>query len=686
MSATAGPEVEQATGFRPDIEGLRAVAVLLILLYHAGVPGLSGGYVGVDVFFVISGFLITSLLARELDETSRLDLAQFYARRVRRILPAAFLVLGATLLGCAVFLSPVGLWHAAPDIAAAAAYVPNVLLAFAKTDYFHPARVSPVIHYWSLGVEEQFYVVWPAVLWLAHRLASGARSRLTWFVVALVASSLVLSVLGTSRYPTFAFYLLPTRAWELGAGALLALAGGRARGASLRTVNVAGALGIAMIVASAVVFRESTPFPGTAALVPVLGTVLVIVAGAGGQRTWAATGLGWGPMRYVGRISYSLYLWHWPLLVFAAIALAALPGPLQAAVAVAGSFALAAATYRWVEDPLRRGQLIGRRPSRNLASALAASGVLVAIALGAGHLAVAPFRQEAGIATVPAGVDPFVGLIPASGPTVDDPLPSDLIPPLLNLHSGKVATNPNAAGCSLLSGKTVNPPCFFGDPTAPTKVVLFGDSHLAQWWPALERIMTTRQWQVVFLVKTSCPYQDVTTMSDSGPRAECDTWRARAMERIAAERPDLVILSANHRDRPPLVDGVILNGSDGWPALQAGAERTISKLQAGGARVAVLADTPQIPFDPAECLSAHADHVIRCAIPREQAVEPGWIDAERAAAEGLGATFVDVDAWVCPSDPCPLVIGRYAVFADTNHVTRPFAQGLTLRLEAALLP
>ena len=151
------------------------------------------------------------------------------------------------------------------------------------------------------------------------------------------------------------------------------------------------------------------------------------------------------------------------------------------------------------------------------------------------------------------------------------------------------------------------------------------------------------------------------------------------------EQPDLVILAGNHR-HPPLVDGVTLNGSEGWPALQAGVERTIARLQAGGARVAVLADTPQIPYDPAECLSAHADHILRCAVPREQAVEPGWVDVERAAAEGLGATFVDVDAWICPSDPCPLVIGRYAVFADTNHMTRPFAQGLTNRLEAALLP
>lgn len=669
------------------------MAVLLILLFHAGVPGMSGGYVGVDVFFVISGFLITSLLVRELDETKRLDLAQFYARRARRILPAALLVLAVTLGGCIVFLSPVSFWRAAPDIAAAAAYVPNILLAFQTIDYFHPAHVSPVIHYWSLGVEEQFYVVWPVFLWLAHRVARGARTRLAWLVAGVVAGSLALSVIGTALYPSAAFYLLPTRAWELGAGALVALAGQRARGMAPSGANVAGALGLGMIAVSAVAFRESTPFPGIAALLPVVGTVLVVVAGIsahpgaeqGAQRNWAAIGLGWSPMRFIGRISYSLYLWHWPVLIFGAIALNALPTPLQVAVAVALSFALAAVTYRWVEDPLRRGQLIGRRPSRNLTVAFLASGAIIAASLGGSRLAVARFRQPASVVTAPAGGDPFIGLIPATGPTADRPLPADLIPPLLNLHRGTVIDNPSSDGCSLLTGETLNGPCTYGNPASATKVVLLGDSHLAQWWPAFERIMSAHDWKVVFLVKTSCTYADVTTMSESGPRAECDAWREAALARIMVEKPALVILSANHR-HAPLVDGVTRAGSEAWAAMGAGASRTISRLQSTGARVAVLGDTPQLPFDPADCLSSNADHIIRCAIPREQAIDPGWLVAERAAAEDLGASFVDVDAWVCPSDPCPMVIGRYAVFADTNHVTRPFAQGLTLRLEQALLP
>jgi peptidoglycan/LPS O-acetylase OafA/YrhL len=697
MTAASGPEADRATGFRPDIEGLRAVAVLLILLYHAGLPGLAGGYVGVDVFFVISGFLITSLLVRELDETGRLDLAQFYARRARRILPAALLVLVASFLGCVLFLSPVGLWRAAPDIAAAAAYVPNILFAFQTIDYFNPAHVSPVIHYWSLGVEEQFYVVWPVFLWLGHRFANGERTRLAWLVVAAVAGSLALSVFLTGAYPTAAFYLLPTRAWELGAGALVALAGRRARGASPIVAAIGAALGLGMIVASAVAFQASTPFPGTAALLPVLGTVLVIVAGIGGragaqpvaqpvaQRNWAAIALGTAPMRFVGRISYSLYLWHWPLLVFAGIALGGLPAPLPAGLAVAGSFALAALTYRLVEDPLRRGRLIGRRPIRNLTVALVASGAIAAVTIGGGRLATARFRQAPAAAAVPAQGDPFAGLIPATGPTADGPLPADLIPSVLNLHRGTVVNNPRAGGCSLASGQTVNGPCRFGNPASPMKVVLFGDSHVNQWWPALERIMLANDWSVMYLVKTSCTYADVTAMSGNGPKIECDTWRDAALARIVEERPATVIVSSNHRP-PPIVGGTVLAGTEAVAAMQAGASRTIAKLQSTGARVVVLADTGVLPFDPADCLSSNADHVIRCAVPRAQELDLDWLDAERAAAEDLGATFVDVNAWVCPSDPCPMVIGRYAVYGDENHVTNPFALGLTSRLEQALRP
>ena len=671
------------SGYRPDIDGLRAIAVVLIVLYHIGFAGLPGGYVGVDVFFVISGFLITGLLVRELDQTGTLSLREFYARRARRILPASFLVLLVTLAGCVVFFSPVGFWHAAPDIAASAAYVPNFLFARQVVDYFHPARISPVIHYWSLGVEEQFYVFYPAFLLVAHRIAARRGPRTVAYVALATVVSLGLSVGFTAAHPTASFYLLPTRAWELGAGAMLAFAGRRFAGMSPIVANGAGLLGLGLIVASAILFQASTEFPGIAALVPVAGAALII--GSGGTRTTTlpAAVLAWSPFRFIGRISYSMYLWHWPLIVFGAIALkGVIPDAAQGAVAVGLTLVLATATYRWVEDPMRHGRFVGRMPSRNLATALVASIVVVVLALGGADLAVARFKPVSRVVPVTTG-DPLAGLVPATGPTLDGPLPPNLTPSLLNLHGGPTLHNAVPRECSLLAGQTVNGTCRYGDPASTTEVVLFGDSHIDQWWPALEQLMVERGWKVEILIKTSCPYADVQTMENGGLRLECDTWRAKALARIVAEHPAMVILSANHRHQAA-VDGIGLDGAAAIAAMQAGASRTIATLQASGARVVVLGDTSQVPWDPADCLSSNADHVLRCAVPREPALDPAWLTAEQAAAETLGATFVDTAAWVCPSDPCPAIIGPYVVYADTNHLTRPFVDALTSRLDAAI--
>ena len=341
--------------FRPDLEGLRAVAVILVLLYHAQVPWVSGGYVGVDVFFVLSGFLITGLLARELAATGRVDLPAFYARRARRLLPAASVTLLVTMVASALVLPPLRVPDVAGDTVAAAFYVSNMRFAIQATDYLGSALPpSPVLHFWSLGVEEQFYLFWPALLLFASGVAFRARRvsdglrRLAIILAITFVLSLAISLWLTDVAQPWAFFSLPARAWELALGALLALPAA-GRWVPARAAPWLGWAGVVMVVLSGLVLDEATKFPGVAALLPTMGSALVIAAGlrAAGlspdaQATAAspdaqadaspdaqadapprrnlrrfavpAAVLGLAPLRFFGRISYSLYLWHWPIL------------------------------------------------------------------------------------------------------------------------------------------------------------------------------------------------------------------------------------------------------------------------------------------------------------------------------------------------------------------------------------
>jgi peptidoglycan/LPS O-acetylase OafA/YrhL len=693
------------TRFRTDLQGLRAIAVILIVLYHAGVTGLSGGYIGVDVFFVLSGYLITGLLVRELGSSGRVAVSSFYARRARRILPASFLVLGVTLAASAVILSPIHFASTSKDVAAAAVYVPNIRFALEQTDYWHPTAISPVLHFWSLGVEEQFYLIWPTFLLIAWRFSGRSSRGLAFWVCAATVASLILGILLTPARPTAAFYLLPTRAWELGVGAILVFADGRFRTMPASVSTVAAWTGLFMIGASAVLFDSATAFPGVAALLPVLGTALLVAAGASQRQAWPQPLLASRPMQFFGQISYSLYLWHWPLIVLGAVVAAAVTPAVRVPIEVGLAVLLAALTYRWVEDPLRTGRFIGTVPRRNLSIAVVGSLCLVVVAVSTGVAATQRFEPER-VAVATSSADPLAGLLPTSGPTVDDPLPSpdeevlsatspptaasppptadgplpdDLMPSLLKPLSAGPA-KPPPPHCGLSDPDTISPPCVSGDPGSPTTVVLFGDSHVTQWYPAVYRIAAQRHWRLITLVKASCGYQD--TPLEATTR-NCEAWRANSFARIADERPALVILAGNHLLEPA--------GADGDPAkaqelMLDGVSRTIARLRSMGARVAVLGDTPHLTFEPVDCLSRNPDHTIECAVDRAVLFDEPWLEGEAARAIGGGAIFVDTASWLCPSEPCPMVIGRYLVYRDTNHLGMPFVWALTSRLDAALNP
>jgi peptidoglycan/LPS O-acetylase OafA/YrhL len=714
VSGASPDEPRSPSGeFRPELEGLRAVAVGLVLLYHANIPKLHGGYVGVDVFFVLSGFLITGLILRELRATGRIDLPQFYARRARRLLPAAAVALAGTLVLSVILLPPLRIPDVAGDAAAASLYVSNMRFALQATDYLaSEVAPSPLLHFWSLGVEEQFYLFWPALLLAVASLGGRLRGRdrrLVYAVVAVTAVSFLVSLVLTSVAQPWAFFSLPARAWELGLGALLAL--GAARLAELP--RLAGgalvAIGLVLVTLSGFVLTQSTPFPGTAALLPTVGAALVIGGGAAGAGTIPVRLLTLAPMRFLGRISYSLYLWHWPILVLPA---AAIDGslPLIARLALVGvSIAVATASQRWVEDPIRQGRFVGRKVGRTLALAGATSLVVALLAVGVGTAAEASLPHGVAVASDDPNVlpvDPIGSASPApsrrpetsSSPgasaepdssarpaTAGGPVPADLRPPLGSVLDD--APIIYADGCHLDQATIEPKACVFGDTSSPTTVVLFGDSHAAQWFPAFARLAAVEHWRLVTLTKSACTPADLTVYNGSYHRAytECDAWRAKAFDQIAAAHPALVVMAMSRSYI--LVDGAttatVAQRPDLWDA---GIAASLARLVPSADHVALIGDTPRSKVNPPVCLSAHLDNVLACATPSSSAIDVKRTAADRVLAETAGATFIDPTPWVCPTEPCPVVIDNYLVFRDSHHLTTPFSTALARRMLAALPP
>lgn len=729
----------RAVAFRPDVEGLRAVAVLLVLLFHAGVPALPGGFAGVDVFFVISGFLITTLLVAEAQATGTVALRRFWARRARRLLPASALVILVTALLTLAVL-PMTRWREVGwDLIAAAAYVLNWRLADRSVDYLAEDSVpSPVQHYWSLAVEEQFYLVWPllvlAVTWWAGRAAARARGersatrrRLTSYqegvlVVGLVVvlPSLLLSVWAAGAAPAWGYLATPTRLWQLGAGALLALVAGRLRGMPPALATALGWGGLAAVLLGAVLHDPTTPWPGTAALVPTLGTVAVLAAGLRLPRQGAGRLLALPPLQWLGGMSYSLYLWHWPLLVMATARWGELSVGEGLAV-VAASVVPAWLGHRLVEQPLRRRPVLVRRPLAALALGLActlvgvgAGGALIqqvdqrvragqeaaGNAAGAGALLerrddAATTSQADGGALRGDGAGAGAALGTQAGRPVPDgtagaPPPGDLsldpAPPAIT-PDPLVATGDIPAlypdGCDAGErGEMVV--CGYGDPEGGLVLAVVGDSKMAQWGDALDRLGRERHWRVDVYYRSACPWS--TARRDLEDRDEvqaCLAWGQQVTDHLLAQPPDVVLTST-------VTAYGIAAGASGAPTAAAMAEGHAQRWQQlgdAGIPVVAVADTPQPGGLPVyECVAEHRDDVGRCTIPFNDG--SGTQPLREAVAMVPTSTFVTMNDWVCPGqDACPPVVGGVLVYRQGSHITSTYAVSLAevlgARLEAA---
>jgi peptidoglycan/LPS O-acetylase OafA/YrhL len=662
-------------GTRLDVQGLRALAVAAVVLDHAGLPGVGGGYVGVDIFFVVSGFLITGQLARRLETTGRIGFADFYARRARRILPASLTVLALTAIGVLFFVPPTLRSQAMTDAAAVALYAPNYVFAARGTDYLANTTPSVFQHYWSLGVEEQFYLLWPALLGLAWLLLRHRRRAIAAVLGLLAAASFVAGLVLTQTNQPWAFFALWPRAWELAAGGLLALAAPAvARLLPPWAARVLGWAGLAGIVAACTLFSADTVFPGTAALLPVLATVAVIASGevlATGDapaRGSVAAVLALRPFQFLGAISYSLYLVHWPLeqLPQAAVGYEN-PLPLTEKLALAGlAVPIAWLMYRLLENPVRHAAVLAKaRPRRSLLAALGGSGVLAGAAVIA-MVATANPTLHAGryvaeqAPTAPVKATSFV--------------PKNLKPTLAKASSDNPALY--ADGCELDFSTAQPKPCSFGPDGAPT-VVLWGDSAAAQWAPGLQQAVESSGGRLVTQTKSGCASTLIEHVKDGEPYPSCDAWRTNVLAQLKADPPAVVVLADYANEELP-------KGSDSEKVWADGLADTIAQLPAQ-TEVLMLADSPDFGTSPIECLSQHVNDADACSRPAALALRsPGRTAAFRVAGS-TRAQLIDLTPYFC-TDTCPAIVGDTLVYRDSHHLTASYSTELAGPLKAKLAP
>lgn len=650
---------EYRLGYRADIEGLRAVAILLVVACHAKVPWLAGGFVGVDVFYVLSGYLITGLLVQETHATGELRFANFYVRRLRRLLPALLLMLAVTCILGRLLLAPGGQPEQASAAASAALWLSNFHFAFSNMGYFAPGpETNLFLHTWSLGVEEQFYLVWPLLVVLAMGAWEGAKRppdarRLKWLFGGIFAISFVVSLFWTHNSPHLAFYMMPARAWQFALGALVFLLVGSPGWRPDRTIPgqrwlpLAGWLGLAAILLAAFTINGGMPYPGVVSLLPTAGAALVLATGARGENSGAGHILSLRPMQGIGRVSYSWYLWHWPVLLLGATLLDVKNGWIRLALVVL-SFVLAALSYRYFETPIRRNRKLLLKPRFAVFAALAMMVLAGSFALRWHAGAMARMETPEQLRFEAAHFDAPV--IYRTDLDCDD-----------WYRSANVRI------------------CAFGQANAAHTAVAIGDSVALQWFPAYARIFGKPGWRLLVITKSSCPMVDEPMFYARIGReyTECARWRAAALRDIAALKPDVIVL------------GSTLYGFSQAQWIT-GTRHILSELAPAARHVYLMRATPRLPFDGPSCLAPRSAlyRVLagssRCTAPAYDSYGAKvfqWLKV--AASPYKNVHVIDMTNSVCPHDVCHAEIDGRIVFRDGEHMTATFAASLAPALARA---
>ena len=670
---------------RPEIQALRAIAVLGVVTYHLWPHVVHGGFIGVDIFFVISGFLITSHLLREVAKTGRIKLASFWARRARRLLPASLLVIAASFLATIAF-APASLWDQFDsEFAASALYVQNWLLAFNSVDYLAADNAaSPVQHYWSLSVEEQFYVVWPLLILAGIGIAAlvsrvSRRTAIAVVLTVVTGASLIYCVLLTHFDPAPAYFVTTTRAWEFGLGGLLALLLEKPRPGNpvLRAVLSWGAL--AVIVLTNFYYTSSISFPGYRALLPTVATALVIYAGVPDVR-WAPSRLmGLRPVQWLGDISYSFYLWHWPPIILLPFVFDHGLTWIQRILILVASIVLAWLTKRFVEDPVRRARWLNRR-TPYLTLALTAV-TMIAIVVST---TTASTVKDAQIASTIAqnksltrsGTDCLgaAAVAPDNQPCVNPSLKGKLLPDAAAGERDWVIPPDRHCRTGVYSPKVLF--CTFLKPTSqtnPIRIALVGDSHAEQWLPAVQIIAKQHGWGLDTYLKGGCPFSTVERAdNESTSLGSCATWNNTVMQRLAANPYSLIITSE--------VTGSTFVTNPGETSQEAGVRGLVAqwdKVQAMGTEVVAIRDGPSLPRSVPQCLSGlHGDVAAQvgvCAGKEATALHP---DPQVKAAQESGAGLIDLTEFFCQHSICPAVIGSVVVYRDNAHLGGTYSRSL----------
>ena len=606
-----------------QIQGLRAVAAILVTVFHARL--VPGGFIGVDIFYVISGYLITGLILREIEKTGTLDLRSFYQRRIKRLLPTSVFVLFVTAIFAWILFPPITRDALGRDLFAAAAYISNYLFAWWQNDYQNlNATPSPFIHYWSLAVEEQFYIVWPLFILF---LARYGKKMVFAGIAITTLLSLLFSIYLTQVAPIWAFYSLPTRAWELGFGALLLFLPETKK--KIRILPWLGFFGIAL---SSFNFNENTAFPGKNALVPVLATVFLM-----------ASIKYWPPLfndlansrlsQWLGAISYPLYLWHWPALVLPSSAMGRPLRFYERFLCILLTIVLAHYTSKYIEEPLRHKNFAPRTIYKGAAITTAASlvaGVLISF-------------TSSSIITTKGEVSYQFDLV-------------------------QVMEKPDVYGdgCHVNYGETKSGYCTYGDKESSNTIVLYGDSHAAQWFPVLEKMAKERGFKLVSLTKSACPAVDA-KRPDQGAfkMVHCTKWRENSIKRIAEIQPLAVITSSFQYFTPA---NSSISRAQWW---NDGQRKLLKGLRGSTNNLIYISDTPRPLRDIPNCLASRDSKVCDSTERSKVSVIPGF-------------DVINPNPWLC-SSYCPAIVEGTVAYRDASHISVDMALKLLPKLEAALI-